>query len=200
MDVPGNKVRPVYLAGGGPDGDVYALKSRGGIVKIDPDGLNSQELVLADDESKDMPNMAAALSIDSNGDFLFSDVRPYSGVRYDQKNHTFHRFGKAGILYGQIARPSGMATDDEGHVFVASLVRGKIICYDREGEFVEEFGGFGRDYGKFYMPSRVASDGKDLLYVLGSPLKRVQVFKVEFIQDVMNKNTLAMTGKEKKEE
>jgi hypothetical protein len=43
------------------------------------------------------------------------------------------------------------------------------------------------------MPTRIASDGKDRLYVLEQALKRVQVFRVEFLKErreVVQENTL----------
>ena len=180
----GHTVRPLYLAHNRQDGRVYALKSSGGIVRIDPDGLAHEEIpIVGIDEPDDMPNSIFGMSIDREGRFLFSDMRPYSIVRFDRNKGSFYRFGDPGILYGQIARPAGTTTDDAGHIFATSTVRNKVITYDREGNFIEEFGGMGKGYGRFYMPSKIASDGKDRLFVLETPLERVQVFKIDFLQE-----------------
>lgn len=186
LDLPGvgdgsaDGVRPLYLSAGGPDGMVYALKSRGGLVRIDPTGLAHEEITIAGDKEEDGPNSIFGMAIDGSGRLLFSDMRPYSVVRFDRESKAFKRFGSPGILYGQIARPSGIDTDDEGHIFVTSTVRNQVLCYDQDGNFVEEFGGIGKNYGHFYMPSKIVSDGKDRLFVLESALKRIQVFQVEF--------------------
>lgn len=178
-DAPGGRVRPMALANG-PDGRVYALRSAGGVVGIDPRGESHREISVAGDGA---PSMIYGMAVDPAGRFLFGDMRPYSVVAFDPKEKAFRRFGSAGILYGQLARPVGVAADGAGHIFVTSLVRNKVLCYDREGNFLEEFGGIGREYGQFYMPTKIVSDGKDRIFVLEEPLKRVQVFRVTFLKE-----------------
>lgn len=179
VDVPGAAVRPLYLAAS-REGQVFALKSAGGIVEIDPDGGHHKEIGIAGEGA---PNVIYGMAVGPEGRFFFGDMRPYSVVAYDPKEKEFHRFGSPGILYGQLARPMGMAADDAGHLFVTSLVRNKVLCYDRKGNFLEEFGGIGRELGRFYMPTKVVSDGNDRLFVLEEALKRVQVFRVKFQQE-----------------
>jgi tripartite motif-containing protein 71 len=190
LDLPGvaeeggvNGSRPLHLAAGGPEGRVYALKSRGGLVRIDPEGDVHEEIRIAGTNTEEAPGQIFGFSMDQAGRFLFSAMRPYSVVRYDTDRQTFHRIGTPGVIYGLLARPAGIATDEEGRIFVASTVRHKVLCYDREGEFVEEFGGIGRGYGRFYMPDKIASDSRSRLFVLERILKRVQVFEVEFLSN-----------------
>ena len=179
VDAPGNTERPVRLSSG-PDGRVYSLKKTGGVVKIDFDNESHEEISISGDGQ---PNVIIGMGIDSAGRFLFTDVRPYSVVVFDPAKKTFRRFGTPGVLYGQITRPTGVAADDAGHVFVLSGTISKVSCFDREGEFIEEFGGLGDRYGQFYMPSKIVSDGKDRLFVLENTLKRVQVFKIRFLKE-----------------
>jgi sugar lactone lactonase YvrE len=189
VDAPGNTVHPFKLSSG-PDGRVYSLKNTGGVVKIDTNGESHEEIDISGDGR---PNVIMGMGMDSKGRFLFTDMRPYSVVVFDPGKKTFQRFGSAGVLYGQIVRPSGVTADDAGHIFVLSLTVGKVSCFDKEGNFIEEFGGLGREYGRFFMPTRIASDGKDRLYVLEQALKRVQVFRVEFLKErreVVQENTL----------
>ncbi|RJQ22209.1 MAG: hypothetical protein C4560_02785 [Nitrospiraceae bacterium] len=185
VDAPGFDVVPLRLASG-PDGRVYALKSAGGVVKIDPLGENHEEISIS---GSGAPNVIYAISVDNDGSFLFADMRPYSVVRYDPKGKTFNRFGSPGVIYGQLARPVGVATDEAGHIFVTSLVRSKVLCYSKGGDFIEEFGGPGNRYGQFVMPTKIASDGKDRLFVLEEPLKRVQVFRVKFLNENEGNNS-----------
>lgn len=172
-------VRPVYLTRG-PEGAIYTLKSNGAIVKIDPDGGSHEPLELA---GKGAPNTIFGMTVDSAGRFLFTDMRPYSVVVYDPKMKDFKRFGEGGVLYGQLDRPTGIAADEKGHIFVVSVVTNKVSCFNKEGQFLEEFGQIGETYGSFYMPSKIVSDGKDMVFVLENTLKRVQVFKVEFLKE-----------------
>jgi sugar lactone lactonase YvrE len=179
INVPGFDITPLHLASG-PDGRVYALKSAGGIVRIDPLGENHEEISITGEGA---PNVIYGISVDNDGRFLFADMRPYSVVRFDPKGKTFSRFGSPGIIYGQLARPMGIATDESGHIFVTSLVRNNVLCYDSKGNFIEEFGAPGKGYGQFIMPTKIASDGKDRLFVLEEALKRVQVFKIKFLKE-----------------
>lgn len=190
LDLPGvaadskdNGSRPLYLASGGPDGGVYVMKSRGGLVRIDPEGSAHKEVSIEGKNTDEAPNQIFGFSIDQAGRFLFSDMRPYSVVRYDTEQQKFQRIGSPGVIYGLIARPAGIATDEQGHIFVTSTVRNKVLCYDQNGEFVEEFGSIGENHGQFYMPGKIASDSKNRLFVLETALKRVQVFEVEFLKE-----------------
>lgn len=181
VDAPANRdsVYPMRLTTG-PDGGVYTLKNTGGVVKIDPSGEAHEEISISGDGQ---PNAIVGMGMDSAGRLLFTDMRPYSAVIFDPRKKIFQRIGASGVLYGQIARPTGIAGDDAGHIFMLSGNLGKVLCYDRDGNFIEEFGGFGEQYGKFYMPSKIASDGKDRLFVLEDMLKRVQVFKIKFLNE-----------------
>ncbi|MBI5442714.1 MAG: hypothetical protein HY900_16060 [Deltaproteobacteria bacterium] len=170
------RVRPMSLAAG-PDGGVYALLAAGGVVRVDPDGEAHRVISL---KGEGQPNAITAVAVDGDGRLLFGDMRPYSWVRLDPATGKFERHGTPGVLYGQLARPSGLASDEAGHVFVLSSVTSKVSCFDRQGKFYEEFGALGDGYGTFYMPSKVVSDGKDRLYVLESMLRRIQVFRIGF--------------------
>lgn len=193
IDVPGAAIRPMYFAAS-PAGEVYALKNKGGLVKIDSYGEAHQEFSLTGGE--DAPNLIYGMTIDPRGRFIFTDMRPNSMVIYDPKQDSFQRFGSAGILYGQISRPQGVAVDGSGHIYVTSLVRNKVLCYDSEGNFIEEFGGIGRNYGRFYMPTKIVSDGKDRIYVLETGLKRIQVFRISFPkQSSVVKNSNSSLGR-----
>lgn len=186
IDAPGATLRPTHLATGA-NGEVYALKSVGGIVRIDPKGTAHKEIDIA---GEGQPNVISGMTVDSTGRFLFTDMRPYSVVALDPQKREFNRFGVSGVLYGQLARPAGVATDGAGHIFITNLTTTKVSCLDRNGNFLEEFGEYGDGAGYFYMPGKIVSDGKDRLFVLENALKRVQVFKVEFLnekkKEVMN--------------
>ena len=179
INAPGSPVRPMALANG-KGGEIYALKTQGGVVKVDPDGEAHEEIAISGEGA---PNIIYGMAVDGSGRFLFTDMRPYSVVIYDPKEKSFKRFGSPGVLYGQLDRPVGIAADEAGHIFVVSTVTNKVSCFSREGEFIEEFGKIGEGYGQFYMPTKIASDGQDRIYVLENTLKRVQVFKVEFVKE-----------------
>lgn len=179
LDLPESPVRALSLRTG-RDGAVYALKSTGTIVKIDPENVAHRELSLTGEGG---PTVISGMAVAGDGNFLFTDMRPYSVALFDTETRKYKRIGTPGVLYGQLARPQGITTDEAGHIFVVSSGTGKVSIFDREGTFIEEFGEFGSAYGEFYMASKIASDGKDRIFVLENTLKRIQVFKVEFLKE-----------------
>lgn len=179
-NAPGNQEFPSYMERG-PDGAVYVLTNKSRMFRLDPEGLNHEKLDITGEGSA--PALITGMTIDPQGRFLFSDMRPYSVVAYEPGARKFERYGAAGILYGQLARPSSLTTDQAGHVFVANTVTHKISCLDRQGNFIEEFGRLGEQLGQFYMPRKVVSNGVDTIFVLENTLKRVQAFRVRFLQE-----------------
>lgn len=176
VDMPSATVRPMFLATG-PEGKVLAMKSSGGLVEIDPFGVEHREIATS---GENPPTSIYGMAVDPGGRILFSNMRPAAVVRYDVPEERFTWIGTPGQIYGQLSRPQGVAVDDAGHIFVSSLVRNKVLCYGSDGKFIEEFGGIGRDYGRFYMPGKIVSDGSDRLFVLEPALRRVQVFRITF--------------------
>lgn len=164
----------------GPNGEIYALKSAGGVVRLDPDGRKHEQISIS---GKGAPNMIFGMAVDTQGRFHFTDMRPYGMVVFDPRNREFKRYGTPGVLVHQITRPVGIAADDAGHIFVTSSVGSKVNTYDRDGNFIYAFGGAGVSLGRFTMPSKIVSDGRDTIFVLENPLKRVQAFRVNFHQE-----------------
>ncbi len=179
LDMPKANIRPMFLATG-PDGHVYALKSSGGVVEIDPYGEHHRVIPV---EGENAPASIFGFAVDDRGRFLFSNMRPAAVVRFDPATKRFEWFGEPGSVYGQLSRPQGVVGDAKGRIFVTSLLRSKVLCYDRNGRFLEEFGGLGKGYGRFYMPEKILSGGEDRLFVLEPTLHRVQVFQVTFPGD-----------------
>lgn len=164
----------------GPNGEIYVLKSAGGVVRLDPDGRKHEQISIS---GKGAPNMIFGMTVDSQGLFHFTDMRPYGMVAFDPLKSEYRRYGTPGVLAHQITRPVGIAADDAGHIFVTSSVGSKVNTYDRDGNFIYAFGGAGVSLGRFTAPSKIVSDGKDTIYVLENALKRVQAFKVNFKQE-----------------
>lgn len=164
----------------GPNGEIYVLKSAGGVVRLDPAGRKHEQISIS---GKGAPNMIFGMTVDPQGRFHFTDMRPYGMVAFDPRNREFKRYGTPGVLAHQITRPVGIAADDAGHIFVTSSVGNKVNAYDRDGNFIHAFGGAGVSLGRFTMPSKIVSDGKDTIYILENALKRVQAFKVNFVDE-----------------
>lgn len=84
----------------------------------------------------------------------------------------------AGGAGDQFVRPSDVAFDAEGNVFVADGhgANARIAKFDRNGRFLLSWGSRGSEPGQFNTPHSIATDAQGNVYVADSGNKRIQVF------------------------
>src|SRR5258708_21681238 len=78
----------------------------------------------------------------------------------------------------QFIRPSDVAWDAEGNIFVADGhgANARVAKFDKNGRFLLSFGSRGSEPGQFNTPHSIATDAKGNVYVADQGNKRVQVF------------------------
>jgi DNA-binding beta-propeller fold protein YncE len=78
----------------------------------------------------------------------------------------------------QFVRPSDVAFDGEGDIFVADGHGGnaRVAKFDRNGRFLTSWGSRGSDPGQFDTPHSIATDAQGNVYVADQGNKRIQVF------------------------
>jgi sugar lactone lactonase YvrE len=81
---------------------------------------------------------------------------------------------------GDFARPTGMAVDSDGNLYVADTLNNRIEIFDGDGKFVSTFGKAGDGPGYFSRPKGVAIDSDNHIWVTDGKQDRVQVFNQEF--------------------
>ena len=84
----------------------------------------------------------------------------------------------AGAAGDQFTRPSDVAWDVEGNIFVADGhgPNARIAKFDRDGRFLTTWGSRGSDAGQFAIPHSIAVDAQGNVYVADPGNKRIQVF------------------------
>lgn len=84
----------------------------------------------------------------------------------------------AGGAGDQFNRPSDVAWDAEGNIFVADGhgANARVVKLDRNGRFISSFGSRGSDPGQFVTPHSIATDAQGNVYVADQGNKRIQVF------------------------
>ena len=80
---------------------------------------------------------------------------------------------------GDFARPSGMAVDRDGNLYVADTLNNRIEVFDGDGKFIRTFGKAGDGPGYFSRPKGVAIDSDNHIWVIDGMQDRVQVFDQE---------------------
>lgn len=80
---------------------------------------------------------------------------------------------------GDFAKPTGVAVDQEGNLYVCDTMNNRIEIFDADGKFVSTFGKAGDGPGYFARPKGVAIDSDAHIWVADGMQDRVQVFNQE---------------------
>ena len=80
---------------------------------------------------------------------------------------------------GDFAKPTGLALDRDGNLYVCDTLNNRIEIFDADGKFVSTFGKAGDGPGYFSRPKGVAIDGDNHIWVADGVLDRVQGFNQE---------------------
>jgi sugar lactone lactonase YvrE len=126
------------------------------------------------------------LAIDHENRLLYvSDVKLDQVLVYDADSlKLLRKIGTTGRNHelttpGDFAKPSGMAVDKDGNLYVADTLNNRIEVFDADGQFVRAFGKHGDGPGYFARPKGVAIDGDGHIWVADGMEDRVQVFNQE---------------------
>jgi len=120
------------------------------------------------------------------------DVVPFEDRLYvaDISNGLIHVFDKGsgeevkligheGDPSQRLDRPSNLAIDSEGHLYVTDVGRFQVVKFDRDGHFLMSFGDLGDSPGHFARPKGIAVDREGHLYAVDAAFSNVQMFNKE---------------------
>jgi DNA-binding beta-propeller fold protein YncE len=123
------------------------------------------------------------LAIDRENRLLYvSDIELDQVLVYDADTLKLKRkIGTTGHKHelttpGDFAKPSGLAVDSDGNLYVADTLNNRIEIFDADGKFIRTFGKNGDGPGYFARPKGVAIDGDGHIWVADGMQDRVQVF------------------------
>jgi len=77
---------------------------------------------------------------------------------------------------GRLDRPTNLAVDRDGFVYVSDAGRFQVVKFDREGRFQAAFGRLGDNLGHFARPKGIALDRDGHLYAVDASFNNVQIF------------------------
>ncbi len=128
-----------------------------------------------------------SLALDVENRLLYvSDVDQDQVLVYDADSLKLkRRIGTGGQKHaltspGDFARPSGLAVDREGNLYVADTLNNRIEVFDGDGKFVSTYGKEGDGPGYFSRPKGVAIDADGHIWVADGMEDRVQVFNQDW--------------------
>lgn len=128
----------------------------------------------------------SGLAVDTQNRLLYvSDVELDQVLVYDADTlKLLRKIGTTGHKHeltspGDFAKPTGVALDKEGNLYVADTLNNRIEIFDPDGNFISTFGKNGDGPGYFARPKGVAIDSDGHVWVADGAQDRVQVFTRE---------------------
>ena len=83
-------------------------------------------------------------------------------------------------IYGfgsdRLSRPTDVAVDDDGNIYIADSGKHRILVFDGDGRYVTKFGVAGKGKGQLWFPGGIAVDKDGNIFVLCKPLNKVVIF------------------------
>jgi sugar lactone lactonase YvrE len=123
------------------------------------------------------------LAVDTQNRLLYvADVELDQVLVYDADTlKPLRKIGTTGHKHelttpGDFSKPSAVAVDGEGNLYVADTYNNRIEIFDADGQFVSTFGKAGDGPGYFSRPKGIAIDGDGHIWVADGMQDRVQVF------------------------
>jgi sugar lactone lactonase YvrE len=128
----------------------------------------------------------SGMAIDNENRFLYvADVAQDQVLVYDADNfQLLRRIGTPNTKHasstpGDFSKPTGVAVDSDGNLYVADMLNARIEVFDADGNFIRAFGKRGDGPGYFAMPKNVAIDSDGHLWVTDSMQNRIQIYSQE---------------------
>jgi len=128
-------------------------------------------------------NDPAGLAIDLENRFLYvANTGSDQVLVFDADNFKLLRkIGTAGkdhtsTLPGEFSKPTNVAVDKDGNLFVSDTLNDRVEEFDADGAFIRAWGKNGDGPGDFARPKGIAVDVDGHVWVADAMLNRLQVF------------------------
>lgn len=96
-----------------------------------------------------------------------------------ETGETLKTIGDKGEPSERLQRPTNLAFDREGYLYVTDAGRFQVVKFDRDGHFRSAIGKAGDNLGHFGRPKGLALDREGRLFVVDAAFNNVQVFNRE---------------------
>jgi len=99
---------------------------------------------------------------------------------FDKRNgETIKTIGDKGDPSERLDRPTNLAFDSSGYLYVTDVARFQVVKFDRDGHFKATIGRLGDNLGHFARPKGIAVDREGRLYAVDASFNNVQIFNTE---------------------
>jgi len=96
-----------------------------------------------------------------------------------QSGELANTIGDKGPPSERLDRPTNLAFDPDGYLYVTDVGRFQVVKFDRDGHFKSTVGKLGDNLGHFARPKGIAIDREGRLYAVDASFNNVQIFNKE---------------------
>ena len=128
-----------------------------------------------------------SMAIDRENRLLYvSDIQLDQVLVYDADSlKLLRKIGTTGHNHelttpGDLAKPSGLAVDAEGNLYVCDTLNDRVEVFDADGKFISTYGKNGDGPGYFARPKGITIDSDGHIWVADGMQDRVQVFNQQW--------------------
>jgi DNA-binding beta-propeller fold protein YncE len=115
------------------------------------------------------------------GRVYVSDPRRNHILIFDkQTGKLLSKFGVFGNGEGEFSKPSFLAVNSQGDIYVTDFFNFRIQQFDREGKFLSMYGEVGIKPGNFARPKGLSVDREGNIFVVDAAFENVQIFNKEW--------------------
>ncbi len=155
-------------------GNIYVTDSVRKSVYI----FNDKGIALRKIGSKNGLQRPTGIAIDKKRDILYiSDTLSSEIKRFSLKDKKeLAPIGSKGSGRAELNRPTFIALDNDGRLYVCDSMNFRIKIFDEDGKFSKSFGKLGNTIGSFSSPRGIAVDKDKNIYVTDTLFNAVQIF------------------------
>lgn len=127
-------------------------------------------------------------------------TRPPQAVGVKKPKGYSHMFSIYGVGPDRLYRPTEVAVDSKGDIYIADTFKNRILVFDKNGKYITRFGKSGAKQGEIQLPSAITVSEDGRIFVLQHTRGKVTIFnaKKEVVWEVDVPYPLAATVKDKK--
>jgi subtilisin family serine protease/sugar lactone lactonase YvrE len=110
---------------------------------------------------------ASHIALDASGNIYVSDHGYYRVLKFDSAGNFKQVIGgpSVGGSGPELASPSGVAIDPEGHLWVVDSQGNKVVQYTTSGQYISHFGAYGTVPGLLAEPGQIDFDARGRLWI-----------------------------------
>ena len=174
LDLPGGFL-PVAVAVSKDGSAWYVAGGRDGELRVFDDRGRASGVIRPRGDIARCGGIAAA----ANGDLLLTDVEAGELLRLTKDGTVIARAGGLGVEPGRFNRPTAVAEDRDGSVWVLDALNFRVQHLDSRLRYLGHFGTHGDGSGHLALPRGLAVDPDGHLYISDAQFDLIQLFDAE---------------------